>query len=242
MATALKFDKLNRLEYRDYFGKMYITPAQMRKRIDLARDIEDVMLYMFAYWVIAADAEIPLAEIKQDVEERLTSAVEKHLKLDPYIREHITQVVDEVADVTANRDKKRKRLELQELDELDDQQAMQNEPQQGLDWDAEEESEADEENYWTSRERAMLISANEANAFENYNEYREAKAQGKTKKKWLTMMDEKVRLDHSIAEGQTVDIDGLFLIGGHKMEFPMDASHGAPANETVNCRCSCDYS
>lgn len=237
MATTLKFDELNRFEYRDYFGKMYIKPEQMRKRIDLAKDIEDVMLYMFAYWVIAADAEIPLAEIKRDVGERLTSAVEKHLKLDPYIREHITKVVDEVADVTAKRDEKRKR---QELDELDDMQALQDE-KKGFDWEAEEESEADEQNYWTSRERAMLISANEANAFENYNEYREAKAQGKTKKKWLTMMDEKVRLDHSLAEGQTVDIDGLFLIGGYEMMFPMDASNGAPAGETINCRCSCEY-
>ena len=241
MATALKFDELNRFEYKNYFGKMYITPQQMRNRIDLARDIEDVMLFMFTYWVIASDAEIPLAEIKQNVEEKLTSAVEKHLKLDPYIREHITKVVDEVVDVTQKRDAKRKQQELQDLAEDELQKTLDDEPK-GFDWDAEEESEADEQNYWTSRERAMLISANEANAFENYNEYREAKAQGKTKKTWITMMDEKVRFDHALAEGQTVDIDGLFLIGGYEMQFPTDASKGAPARETINCRCSCEYS
>lgn len=222
MATALKFDELNRLDYKDYFGKMYISPEQMQKRIDLARDIEDVMLYLFAYWVIAIDAEISKAELKQDVKAKLKKAVEKHLKLDPYIRQHIDQIVDEVVDVT----EKHEPL---------------TETETGFDWEEDEESEEDEQAYWTSLRRAMLISANEANAFENYSEYREAKAQGKTRKRWVTMLDEKVRFTHAEAEGEDVDIDGLFSVGGYQMRFPMDAEYGAPPQETINCRCACQY-
>ena len=233
--TALKFDKLNRLGYKDYFGKMFITPQQMRRRIDLARDIETVMLYYLAYLAIADEIDIPLESIKEDVESKLTTAVERHLELNPFVKKRITAVVDEIAETTL------KHLSIDDDDGSDDsdEEAAEATVESALDDD--EDAEEDEQNYWLSYERAMLISANEANAFENSRDLQEAKAQGKKYKKWRTEMDEKVRLDHFDAEGQTVGIDGLFLIGGYEMAFPMDDSHGAPPQETINCRCSCEY-
>ena len=226
--TTLDFDELNELDelrqlekqvkgtgkrggsivisaipYDEYFGKMYISPEEMEVRIDLAKQIEDVMLWVFAYWLIATDADIPLDELKQDAKEKLTSVIARHTKLDPYLEEHIDKVINEVVDVTARR--------------------------------------ADENAYWTSQDRAMLIAEDEANAFENYTKYRDAKAGGKTQKVWITELDDKVRLTHELTEGQTVDIDGLFLVGDSLMRFPKDTMYDPAPEETINCRCVCEY-
>ena len=219
--TTLDFDELNKLgvtkvknpvqnpksiPYREYFGKMYISPKQMQSRIRLAEGIEDVMLYVFAYWAIAGSAGITEDEVRQDAKEKMRQVLSKHTKLDSYLEKHIDKVVDEVIDTTAKHTR-----------------------------------EEDPDPYWTSPDRAMLIAENEANSFENYVEYREARTSGLTKKKWLTENDEKVRLTHELAEGQTVDIDGLFLVGDSLMRFPMDTMYDADPKETVNCRCSCVY-
>lgn len=98
-----------------------------------------------------------------------------------------------------------------------------------------------ESDYWLSRDRAVLIAENEANSFENYIEYRDAVTSGKTKKKWITELDDRVRLTHELAEGQTVDIDGLFLIGDSLMRFPMDTLYDPSPNEIINCRCAVVY-
>ena len=245
MATTLKFDNLNVLDskrvreskerkmpmpipYRQYFGEMYITPEQMRSRIDLAEEIEDVMIYILAYWAIANDAELPIEEVKQDGIDKLTSVIAKHTKLDPYLEKHISDVVNEVVDVT---EKHAKKQEQEDSDEEDDIEKL-------LDDDSGGDSEKD---YWTSRERAQLISENEANAFDNYIDYQEAKASGKTKKTWITEGDAKVRLTHTLEEEKTIDIDGLFFVGDSKMRFPKDTMYEPSAREVVNCRCVCEY-
>ena len=251
MATTLKFDNLNVLDskridvkngksgrkyptpipYRQYFGEMYISPEEMRSRIDLAEEIEDVMLYILAYWAIATDADLPIDvdEVKRDGIERLTAVVAKHTKLDPYLEKHISDVVNEVVDVTEKHKKERE----QELsDEEDDVEKFLKEES------GEESKPAD---YWTSRDRAMLISENEANAFEEYTKYRAAKEEGKTKKTWVTEGDEKVRFTHVLEAEKTIDIDGLFLVGDSYMRFPKDTMYEPSASETVNCRCTCEY-
>lgn len=219
MATRLKFDELNvvgnsrikksnkpmPLPYRDYFGAMHITPKQMRSRMELAEGIEDVMLYVFAYWAIAASAEIPIDEVRQDAKDKMRLLLGKHTKMDSYLEKHINDVIDEVIDTTAKHTKD------------------------------------DESDYWLSSDRAMLIAENEANSFENYVDYREAATGGRVKKKWVTENDDKVRVSHELAEGQTVDIDGLFLVGDSLMRFPMDTMYDPDPREIINCRCACIY-
>lgn len=216
MAGTLKFDKLHRLiPYKEYFGKMYITPDQMNTRMELAEQIEDVMLYVFAYWAIAASAEISQEEIRQDAKDKMLSVIAKHTKVDEYLEKHIDKLIDEVIDTTAKH--------------TGDQLSL---PDNGS---------GNSADYWLSRERAMLIAENEANSFENYVEYRDAVTSGRTKKKWITELDDKVRLTHELAEGQTVDIDGLFLIGDSLMRFPMDTMYDPDPREIINCRCACRY-
>ena len=237
MATTLKFDDINSLEiYREFFGKMYITPEQMKSRIGLAGDIESVIIYLFAYLEIYEDAGIPISEVKQSTKDKLTEVIEKRAKLDPYIKKRISTTIDEIVDVT---EKRKRRDDADELDDLVDSADSVSKLEREFDED--EESEDDEKNYWTSRERAVMISENEANAFDNYIEYRKAIEQGKTKKTWLTENDDRVRFSHTLVEGQTVDIDGLFFVGGSKMRFPMDTLYDADANEIINCRCACVY-
>ena len=183
----------------------------MNTRIDLAEKIEDVMLYVLAYLSVADSAELSDVELRREAKDKLLYVIAKHTKVDSYLEKHIDKLIDEVIDVTERRMK--------------------------------DESGGDDggSSYWTSRDRAMLIAENEANSFENYIEYREAATSGRTKKVWLTENDNKVRTTHELAEGQTVDIDGLFLVGDSLMRFPMDTEYGADPREIVNCRCACRY-
>lgn len=220
--TTVDFDELNKLglkvevsenanisiPYHTYFGKMYINPEQLRNRVKLAEQIEDVMLYIFAYWVIAASAELPIEELKEDAKAKMTMVLARHTKIDEYLEQHIDKVIDEVIDTTVKQ--------------------------------TADDAGGDIE-YWISRDRAKTIAENEANAFENYVEYRDAATNGKTKKKWITENDDKVRMTHTLAEGQTIDIDGLFLVGESLMRFPMDTMYDPDPAETINCRCACVY-
>ena len=58
---------------------------------------------------------------------------------------------------------------------------------------------------------------------------------GPTEKSWLSATDARTRESHLDADGQTVTIDEMFLVGGTPMDRPLDP--GAPASEVVNCRC-----
>ena len=95
--------------------------------------------------------------------------------------------------------------------------------------------------YRTSIDRAMNIAENEANSILNNDEYRNALKNGCTKKKWISFGDERVRMDHADVDGEIVDINKPFHVGGYLMMFPKDDSLGAGLEEIVNCRCSVEY-
>lgn len=96
--------------------------------------------------------------------------------------------------------------------------------------------------YYTSTERAKLISANEANAILNYKDLQEAVKDGYTHKTWLTMRDKKVRHTHSVLDGKKIRIGQMFSVGNDTMAFPRDFQYSPSAAETSNCRCSIKYS
>lgn len=58
---------------------------------------------------------------------------------------------------------------------------------------------------------------------------------GFTRKRWVTMHDDRVRETHAVADGQTVGLDEAFFVGGYPMQHPGDRN--APIGETINCRC-----
>jgi HK97 family phage portal protein len=57
------------------------------------------------------------------------------------------------------------------------------------------------------------------------------------RKRWLATQDEVTREAHSEADGQVVQLNESFDVGGDHLGYPGDPSNGDPGN-TVNCRCT----
>lgn len=97
------------------------------------------------------------------------------------------------------------------------------------------------DDYYTSENRAMNISANESNSVANYHRELEMIKQGKTQKQWKTRMDGRERKEHKLANGQIVGIFEPFIVGGEKLMFPTDRSLGASDKNIIGCRCVAEY-
>jgi uncharacterized protein with gpF-like domain len=60
-----------------------------------------------------------------------------------------------------------------------------------------------------------------------------------TMKEWVSVSDDRTRVTHAFANGQQVNIDGKFEVGGELLKYPADPSGGP--QETINCRCVVIY-
>lgn len=58
----------------------------------------------------------------------------------------------------------------------------------------------------------------------------------KMKKQWISTSDGRTRPEHAGADGQIVDIDKPFIVGGEELMYPGDES--GSAWNTINCRCT----
>ena len=88
-----------------------------------------------------------------------------------------------------------------------------------------------------SEVRATEIALNETNWIYNWINHQNLVDKKQTTHTWVSMRDERVRVSHWEADGQTVPINEPFIINGYKMMFPLDDSMGAPIDEIINCRC-----
>lgn len=96
--------------------------------------------------------------------------------------------------------------------------------------------------YMLSEDRAMFIAENEANTMYEDEDFIAAIEDGMTRKRWLTMMDKRVRDTHRDVEGVTIPIHDFFHVGDALMLYPKDVINGGEyPEEYVNCRCSCIY-
>lgn len=93
--------------------------------------------------------------------------------------------------------------------------------------------------FYMSEDRALIGGANESNAVIGYAEFEEAFEDGKTKKRWKTERDERVRPTHREMEGVTIPIEDYFVVGGSSLFYPCDPE-GDP-KETSGCRCVLEY-
>ena len=101
--------------------------------------------------------------------------------------------------------------------------------------------ENQEDDYYTSVNRAQYIAANETNVLANYREQIEAVNNGFQYKIWITENDSRVRHTHKEVHNTKIDILKPFIVGNSRLLFPKDFSMGASAEETVNCRCHIQY-
>lgn len=101
--------------------------------------------------------------------------------------------------------------------------------------------ENQEDDYYTSVNRAQYIAANETNVLANYREQIEAVNNGYKYKIWITENDSRVRHTHRDVSNTKLDILKPFVVGNSRLLFPKDFSMGADAKETINCRCHIRY-
>lgn len=83
--------------------------------------------------------------------------------------------------------------------------------------------------------RKRMIAEHEAQSAYNAGTYFASRLLGAPTKTWITRKDAKVRAEHLLMQGETVDVGDSFVVDGIKMRFPGDPS--APAHLTINCRC-----
>ena len=88
-----------------------------------------------------------------------------------------------------------------------------------------------------STSRAMLIGRTESSSSVTSGTYLTGKAEGMTRKTWLSQIDERTRIDHVDVDGQTVGIDEPFIVGNCEMQYPLDQACG-DAGQICNCRCT----
>lgn len=96
------------------------------------------------------------------------------------------------------------------------------------------------DDYWTSEERSIIISVNEANSILGYRQLQKAIEKGYTRKTWITERDNRVRKTHREVDRETLGITEMFLVGNSLMAYPHDFN--AEAKEVCGCRCSIKYS
>lgn len=90
--------------------------------------------------------------------------------------------------------------------------------------------------------RSEAIARTEVISASNAGSFIAAKSTGLPLRKiWLSTADRRTRDAHSSADGQTVDINEPFVVGGEKLMFPGDSSLGASGANLVMCRCAIAY-
>lgn len=96
----------------------------------------------------------------------------------------------------------------------------------------------DADTFVFSKTRAETIARTETNGIVNSANILAFQQSGVVKKKeWVSTLDERVRDIHAEANGEIVDVDAPFIVGGEAMDHPGDPA-GSPEN-TCNCRCGC---
>lgn len=91
--------------------------------------------------------------------------------------------------------------------------------------------------------RAMTIARTEVHRAAEAGSLAQVRLAGFTnfecRKRWLATEDERTRLWHIQADGQTVGLNEVFDVGGEGLQFPGDP-HGR-ADNVINCRCTMEY-
>lgn len=81
----------------------------------------------------------------------------------------------------------------------------------------------------------VLAAANAGSLAQMRTAFTDAEAS----KTWLATEDERTRLAHHLADGQTVSLSQPFSVGGENLDYPGDPN-GSPGN-VYNCRCTLVY-
>lgn len=90
--------------------------------------------------------------------------------------------------------------------------------------------------------RSEVIARTESLSAGNIASDAAARASGvKVQKEWLTAIDGRERPEHAAVNGQVKELDEPFEVGGEYMQYCMDGSMGASAENIIQCRCTILY-
>lgn len=84
--------------------------------------------------------------------------------------------------------------------------------------------------------RAVMIARTETTKSLNGGSILGFEQLGVQQKEWLATDDERTRPTHAAADGQVVDMESKFDVGGADLMHPGDPT--GPADEVINCRCT----
>lgn len=249
--SKLQYDELNVLDI--YYEPMQIAKSDKARRKELAGLLTDAFLFFFATFEVHQEHQSVLTKqlYQQLLADKIADAVSQVTGIDSYMSSHIKEMSKEVVNTTfKNADKTptsqevsakdvdaARRIPLSSVSGLYTPPRPSDSPSLSGGLSSQEKSGS----YWLSYDRAEDIAKSEANTFLNYTDYLDAKESGKTKKTWLTMLDDKVRQTHSEVEGQTIGIDEMFTVGDSLMKFPHDLSESPNPSEVIGCRCAVEY-
>ena len=209
------------IPFSKYFGDMSIDKKQKEDREKFAEQFTDGLLLLFSLFKInLAMGNEDTEQLKEVLTSEYLSLVSQYAEIDTYTRDYVTLMVSEIIKTTINNAKP---VNLDKINILGD------------------EPKEDEEDWYLSEDRAKFIAENEANAILNYADFLNAYREGKTKKIWIGVEDNRQRFSHYEVTGEMIDIDTPFDVGDSMMMYPKDISLGATPEEIVNCRCSIKY-
>lgn len=200
------FNELNRvlsIPYEEYFSAMDLTKEEIKKRIDFAKEFEEIIFYilnllsvMLQYNHINKDYAVEtLKHLYLDI-------VVLYVDIDEYFQYYIEKFAVEIIENTL-----------------------------------EHYSDA----WYFSNDRSMLIAENESNSVFAHDDYSKAIKAGKTRKRWITERDDRVRETHMEVNGVTIPIKEPFVVGDSLLLYPKDQTYSPSAEQTAGCRCTVKY-
>lgn len=224
--------KRKSIPYEQYFGDMDLSAKQKEKRVSLAKKIEEVILFLFILFDVYeeyGEVEEGIDFIVYSIKQKYIDTIKDFIALEEYVEEGIEELeTDDKESKQKEQDALWKYIKEHTDDFIEDY--------------INTTSKHKYEPYYTSEDRAILTSENEANSILNAVEFIEAVFKnGFTKKMWNTEKDEIVRHSHALVEGVVLDINTPFIVGDSLMLFPKDTSYGASEQEVANCRCTITY-
>ena len=239
----LPFDEMNVLSQKKkqrsisidkYFNEMELPKPEKEDRIQFANELNNILfekMSLLYLLLIGKIAGTTLDSIKQELTRQISNLMKEYTYPDYELDSKINRYASNFVDITANR-----------TNLILDGSEVENLFSDGLGKEV-KLSDEDKSNsliYWFSEDRARFNAEDTTNDLFNYEQYRQAIADGMIQKQWLTMKDERVRKTHAEVDDIVIPINSLFLVGDCYMRYAHDTEMGS-AEETVNCRCTTIY-
>lgn len=234
--------------YEQYFGIMALSKRQIRERILLAEDLEDIFMEFLMLMSVLHDYGLGYNLAQEQLETQYRDKMFEWLPVEdsPFIYEYAAAYAVNAVETTVKHFPEsgglvaNKRTAKKIKDKVE--QSLPSFPTSvSLRIDEIQPEETQPDNWYLSVDRAKFNAENEANTVLNRGDYLKAVEAGYNFKRWITEADERVRPTHQEVEGVTIPIDGIFVVGDSLFDYPKSLKFSPSPSEYVNCRCVTEY-